>query len=352
MKKFFAAAVLLTVCLAVTSCGEKNSLPEDTSAIEQYIAEFSETMRTEETTAVTTASETEKVREGETTSATSETAAAKREYMKNEEYLIGFLSYLQHKGYVEGETNYFAFDQGEDFSDYDFMDDFKIDSYSYQHRGDGIYDVKLTCSESTCDLFPNGDSYWVYGHGFYPAERENKILFERDMYDVAEPLKTAFFASVDFSLYTWEFEADEEWFESYTDISVHGFYHAYNPYVVINDYSEGIFYDVTPEEFAAAVKKLYNLNMTAEQARIMADESGFMVKDCGHGGSWLYDAFAGYEETDSEIKVRVDYYGDSMYFYPVIESEYTFSKNDNGTITLQKVEKIFDTGYKYASGTV
>ena len=53
MKKFFVSAVALVLCLTVSSCGERNTLPEDTSAIEQYIAEVSETMRTEKTTTET-----------------------------------------------------------------------------------------------------------------------------------------------------------------------------------------------------------------------------------------------------------------------------------------------------------
>lgn len=54
MKKIFAFTAALAVCLTLTSCGNENSLPEDTSAIEQYIEQASETAQTEETTAETT----------------------------------------------------------------------------------------------------------------------------------------------------------------------------------------------------------------------------------------------------------------------------------------------------------
>ncbi|MBD5139912.1 MAG: hypothetical protein HDT25_00635, partial [Ruminococcus sp.] len=64
------------------------------------------------------------------------------------------------------------------------------------------------------------------------------------------------------------------------------------------------------------------------------------------------DNFAGYDETEDEVKVRVDYYGDELYLFVAVQSEYTFSKNADGTITLQKVEKIFDRGYKPARGTI
>ena len=97
---------------------------------------------------------------------------------------------------------------------------------------------------------------------------------------------------------------------------------------------------------------MYNINMTAEQAQSMTDETGFMRRSCGHGGSWLYHELAGYEEMGAEVKVTVNYYGDSLYFCPTIQSKYTFSKNEDGSITLQKVEKIFDRGYGLASGTV
>ena len=48
MKKFFALTAAMAVCLTVTSCGGNNSLPEDTSAIEQYIEQASETAQAEE----------------------------------------------------------------------------------------------------------------------------------------------------------------------------------------------------------------------------------------------------------------------------------------------------------------
>lgn len=340
MKKIFAVTAAFAVCLTVTSCGVNNSLPEDTSATEQYIEQASETAQTEVTTTVTNKETTTVTTEKTTVTPAEETTVTEQKYSAEEECLIKFLDYLQNGSDEAWWT----------INKYDFMDDFKIDSYSYVHRGDEVYDVKLTCSESTCELFPNGDSYWVYDWKFdmrfIPKEKEESFLTRSSLrYEGEEPFRTAYLAAVDFTLHTDVFEADEKWLENYTDIDVHGFYHAYNPYVVINDYAEKKFYDVTPEEFAAAVKKLYNINMTAEQAYLMADESGFMIKGCGHGGAWHYDMLAGYEETDTEIKVRVDYCGDNIYFYPVIESEYTFSKNADGSITLQNVEKIFDRGY-------
>ena len=54
MRKIFALTAAMAVCLTVTSCGGNNSLPEDTSAIEQYIEQAAETAQAEVTTTVTT----------------------------------------------------------------------------------------------------------------------------------------------------------------------------------------------------------------------------------------------------------------------------------------------------------
>lgn len=369
MKKI---AVILSALLLLGGCssGDVGEIPSENSETFQTTA----AMTTAETTAVTTTSETTVTTATETTVTTvettvlSETAAEEttvtNPYMENEEYLIGFLSYLQHKGFVESEKNYFAFEQGNSFDQYDFMDDFKIDDYSYEHRGGGVYDVKLTCSDSTCELFPNGESNWVYGRGFFPAEREEKMQFSKDMLDMfdmrdmKDPLKTAFYAAVDFSFYTKAFEADEEFFEDFTIHSPHGFYHAYNPYMEKDELTGGVY----PEEQIRAVKLLYNVSIPIESFDYLKGDTddGFtyttenekVFSRCWHGAGWNYYTFAGYDENDDEIMVLVDYYGDEMYFYPVIESEYTFSKNADGSLTLQKVEKIFDKGYKLASGSV
>lgn len=61
MKKLFALTALLAVCLTVTSCGDKNSLSEDTAAAEQSTEQASEAAQSEETmteTTETTAAET------------------------------------------------------------------------------------------------------------------------------------------------------------------------------------------------------------------------------------------------------------------------------------------------------
>ena len=364
MKKY--AGIFLSAAILCGMCGCDSSSPNSAEADltkSETVLSVTEDSGTEVTTVsemTETASEkTETFAETKTDAETvKETETAEPEYLPGEEAIISFLSYLQNGGNEWGYWVTYVYL----FRDYDFMNDFKLDSYSYEHREDGIYDITLTCSESTFEMFPNGDSYWYADtnwHGnfiFYPAEKENRIRSYDDMINAEEPLKTAYFAAYDFSVCTGEFEADEEWFENYTDVNIHWLYHVYNPYIEEDEHG-----GVLIEDFINATKKLYNITIDREKHRDYFDRleqidiaEGEMLYPyrCGHGGSWMYEAFAGYDETDDEIKVRVDYYGDEIYFYPVIESEYTFSKNDDGTITLQRVEKLFDRGYKPAAGTI
>lgn len=362
MKKNFIGAILLSAVL-LTAC-EKEQLIDELETTKQTDASAAQTDGTT-TAAVSTVEPSQTTLVGlgedkeksEETAETEETAvSAEQEHTEGEELLLRFLECLQTG---EGEP----FEYGDPLDVYDFMDDFTLDSYSYKYKGDGIYSVTLTCSDSTAEMFPNGDSDWVFNSTyltcFIPAEREEKhnttLSFSDPDYAGKDSLLyLAYKAATDFSSFTGAFEADREWFENFeiTQNHVHWIYHAYNPYMAGHDSENHEYNDVAPEEFAAAVKKLYNINMTAELAQSMTDETGFMRRSCGHGGSWLYHELEGYEETEDEISVTVNYYGDSLYFYPVIQSEYTFSKNENGSITLQKVEKIFDKGYKLAGGSV
>lgn len=73
MKRIFAVTAALAVCFTFTSCEDKNPLPEDTSAIEQYMEQASETAQTE----VTTTSETAVTTVETTIITTEETTSAK-----------------------------------------------------------------------------------------------------------------------------------------------------------------------------------------------------------------------------------------------------------------------------------
>lgn len=352
-------AVLLLLC----GCEKSTEVPSEISETAVQAVTAAEVTTTSETT-VTTAAETT-VTTAETTVPTEttaeETTAAKPKYMENENLLLGFLSYLQKTEPPKGA--FYVFDHGNSFDQYDFIDEFKIDGYSYQHRGDGSYNVKLICSDSTCDLFPNGESYWFFEPGrFCRYEEKDDAVTNHEFYEKYkdypnyETISTAFNAARDFSVGAeyneTVFEADAEWFSKVHDSDVHWFYHSYNPY--LTKYEDG---GVYPDDFRKAIKKLYNITIPDDAfdylyERSLVDENGRIFSYCGHGGTWFYEALAGYEETETEIKATLNFYGDEMYFYPVIQAEYTFSKNGDGSITLQKVEKIFDRGYRLASGTV
>ncbi|MDE6710723.1 MAG: hypothetical protein K2J76_09580, partial [Oscillospiraceae bacterium] len=347
MKKvFIAMAVLLLLC----GCRNNAEMPAEISETSQSVtttATAAEVTTTSETTVTTV--ETTTVTTTETTVPTETTAeetTVTSPYMENESLLRSFISYLRKTEPSNGV--HFVFDHGNSFDKYDFMDDFKIDGYSYQHMGYGSYNVKLICSESTCDLFPNGESYWYFASGrFCRYEEKDDVVNDYEFYEKYkdypnyETISTAFSAARDFTTCAecneCVFEADAEWFSKVHNSDVHWFYHSYNPY--LTKYEDG---GVYPDDFRKAIKKLYNITIPDDAFDYLyegnlADENGRIFAYCGHGSSWNYTALAGYDETESEVKITVNFYGDEMYFYPVIQSEYTFSKNEDNSITLQKV---------------
>lgn len=362
MKKFISA---VSVLLLLSGCKKSTEIQSGTAAETSSETSTQTAVQTEKAkesmkTETSSAATPETAKTSETTAVEETAVSIERTYMENENLLLGFIAYLRKT--EQKPEEYFVFEQGNSFDQYDFFYDFKIDGYSYQHRGDGSYNVELVCSESSCELFPDGVSYWYFRPGRFCRyeELENNILFNRDMEEADEPLKTAYFAAVDFSFYTDVYEADAEWFENYVSDSVHGFYHAYNPYMEKDEMTGGVY----PEEHIRATKKLYNITIEPESFDYLYDsensDGGFyyftddkrVFSQCWHGAGWYYTSLETYGEEADEIKVTVNFYGDEMYLYTAIQSEYTFSKNGDGTITLQRVEKIFDSGYNPASGSV
>ena len=212
MKKI--GVILLSAAILCGMCGcdpnSRNSAEAGMTGSETVLS-VEEDSGTEVTAVQETAADSETI-----TETAPETEASEPEYLPGEDAIISFLSYLQNGGDEWGYLVTYVYL----FSDYDFMNDFKLDSYSYEHRGDGIYDITLTCSESTCEMFPDGDSYWYANTNWYgnfifcPAEKESQIKSYDDMNDADEPLRSAYFAAYSFSICTGVFEADEEWFEN------------------------------------------------------------------------------------------------------------------------------------------
>ncbi len=335
MKRIIAA---LVCAILLAGCAENGGAEQ--SEI------FSESVQTEETT----------VTESETTRTETTTAETEPERDYNEQWLIDFMEHIKSGC----KTEFHYYDQGNVIRFYDFWDSVVIDSYTYEPcpEYDG-YKVTMTCSESGCDIIPVGVSEWYFGRCIFCPFDEVKMRLGSIYYDksvFSETVGIAYHAAYDFTFAAGVFEADSEWFESCVleDIDLHWLYHAYNPYITLWEYNEetgkAVYYDVTVEEYIEATKKLYNISPKPESVPL--GEDGYVLKSCGHGGTWLYESLADYEESDSEVKVTLDYYGDEYYFYAVIRAEYTFSKNEDGTITLQKIEKLFDKGYELAYGTI
>ena len=307
MKKY--AGILLSAAIMCGMCGcdpnSRNSAEADMTGSETVLS-------AEE------ASGTEVTAVQETTETASETEADEPAVPEktDEESFYGMrvkeLAEFLESG---GEKDFTYYDQGNRIDVYDFMKGFRADKCSYTKREDGNYDIVITCSESANEVFPEGDSYWILGEGgFYPAEESRTIYLYEGDYD--ELLKIAYGTARVFSLYTDVYEADKTWFDTYEHMNPHDFYHS-NPYMETDEYG-----GVTVKEHIRATKQLYNITIPEsafdylfERGRV---EDGKVFSGCGHGGTWNYTSLEGYEETDSELKITVDFYGDEYYFYPVI----------------------------------
>lgn len=156
MKKLctvLAFALLLCGCTNTANSVTETTASKTIAATTAEAETVSETLtETKEETSVTTA-EVTNAAEDTTTTPTED------EFDENEKLMLRFMEYLQ-----SGGDGYFEWSR---LDTYDFMDDFTIDSYTYTRRNDVIYDITLTCSDSTCDMFPNGESQWVLNTNNY-----------------------------------------------------------------------------------------------------------------------------------------------------------------------------------------
>ncbi len=244
---------------------------------------------------------------------------------------------------------------------YDFFDDFTLDSYtmklsSDQYFGDcKSFDVVFNISGSSCDLFPNGQSSWritsgdgvIYIYEFYPLDKvqemheKNEVGKYQGKYD-GTLLKKAYKYGYKFSHAIGYYEISNEDLINYkcSEGAIHNLYHA------VDLPSEQ---NVPVSDIVAQIKQIYNITVSEEDFCNVSRfngliENGVMVQGCGHGGGTNFFNLKSSEETDSTITVNIEYYGDGGYLIPVRESSYVFNKNSDGTITLDSVSQVYDTG--------
>lgn len=154
MKKFFIA---MSALFLLAGC-QKEQLIDELKVTEQTDAVTVPSVETTVSVSAIEPPQTTLVGLAESTAATSETtAAAEEENAENEgeEMVLTFIECLKtgRSNFEHGELGY-----GDPFEIYDFWNDFTLDAYSFDYRGDGIYDVTLKCSDSNCEMFPNGVS--------------------------------------------------------------------------------------------------------------------------------------------------------------------------------------------------
>lgn len=240
------------------------------------------------------------------------------------------------------------------YTNYDFLKDIRLSDYSYKYIDSNDYsadyEVSLDVAESSNDYVPLGKSTWhltvgdgVGGFisGFYPADRYPEGYDGNSVYNTFEEGSAMYEAAniaYNVSLLAGIFDTNdtplEEWVPD--EGSGHRFYHSVNL-----DFENG----VTPEQLSEAVKKVYGLTLPVDKMNLKVDEEGLLPKDCAHGLMWtLYD-IVDYSSNENEIMIELVFYGDEAKFYSVKQSKYYFDINEDNSVTLRSVEKVFDKGY-------
>ncbi len=240
------------------------------------------------------------------------------------------------------------------YTDYDFLKDIRLSNYSYKYIDSNDYsadyEVLLDVAESSNDYVPLGKSTWHltvgdgvggFVSGFYPADRypegwDGGSIFDR--FEEGSAMYEAANIAYNISFLAGIFDTNETPLEEWVpdDSSGHRFFHT-----IDLDYENG----VTPEQLSEAVKKEYGLTLPADKINMKIDEDGFLPKDCAHGWIWtLYD-IVDYSSDENQIMIEPVFYGDEARFYPVKRSRYYFDINEDNSVSLRSVEKVFDKGY-------
>lgn len=241
------------------------------------------------------------------------------------------------------------------YSDYDFLKNITLSDYSFELLNSDEYEaqyaVTIDVSESSDEYIPQGKSEWLltigysiptgYVVSFYPADRYPEGWDGGSIYDRFEEGSAMYEAAniaYNISFLAGIFDTNETPLEEWVpdEGSGHRFYHS-----VFLDYENG----VTPEQLSEAIKMEYGLTLPVDKMNLKVDEEGLLPKNCAHGWIWtLYD-IVNYSSDENEIMIELVFYGDESRFYPVKQSKYYFDINEDNSVTLRSVEKVFDKGY-------
>ncbi len=362
-KKIICCALaLLSASAMLTGCDSLKKVTDETTADTATITVADSQTETEvETTAAEQAAETTQQETASETSASIDENDPDVQAAK--EMVETFIGYIK-AGDNEAVSSWLM--TGEK---YDFFDDFTLDSYTIKLSSDQSFvwqksfDVVFNISGSSCDVFPNGQSSWRITNGdgvtsideFFPLDKvqemheKNEINKYEGKYD-GTLLKQAYDYGYGFSFSTNSFEISNDDLKNYKCDSetIHKLYHTLDLATKEN---------VPVSDIVAQMKQVYNVTVSEEDFSKVSwfdglIENGVMLGACGHGSRWYFYNFKSSSETDSTITVNIEYYGDSGYLVPVKESSFVFNKNSDGTITLDSVSQVYDTGKALGSASV
>lgn len=353
MKKIFAVTAAFAVCLTFTSCGVNNSLPEDTSATEQYIEQASETTVTTSaaetsTTQITEASE--EYSDNTETSADNDITLEELAVMRLDEMMNSLIqkdadtwqNYTWH--YFEGDDGYLY---NVDFEDYKIIDFSLTEEHELYRYAAAVFNVEINVSESNDIRFPQGWSRWKILLGGdklnFCAYFLSDIYSEAELYEVADskPAELGYVFSYSFKC----FETISDIRKYCLDMDYEAFLDGLRAFIRVAD-------DVTPQTSNKWGDPYYSkddVNTIVSKYLGITDYS-WDENFAGLGGDRLWkvwDMTTVYavitEQTDSYIDMV--YFADYVYLTPAKKMRYYFTYNDD-TIQLLGTELLEDYGYE------
>lgn len=249
------------------------------------------------------------------------------------------------------------------------LENIKVESWSVvdEEYNNGRYEVTATLeiSESSVDEIPVGTADYVFiyepgeDRGYLPLRKVGELDEDRLLPYYGEGREYLKFCN-DFTAYFSDlFEGDEVTDFSAPDLTAYG----ENP-------SEAIFYamitakqyhpeadfDMSYETFDKALRELYGFSAeslnTKESGYYNAENDSVSVP--GRGIYWVCGWLAD-ESFDEEAKthtVTIDYYEDDFHLVKSRTYRYTVRENENGSLTMLKMERLFTSDRRILSGCV
>ncbi|MGN0641983.1 MAG: hypothetical protein ACI4JJ_02445 [Huintestinicola sp.] len=237
--------------------------------------------------------------------------------------------------------------------------DEKYEDYRYEAT------VTLDISESSVDEVPVGtaDYLFIYTPGedraFLPLRRVGELDEERLLPYYGEEKEYLNFCNTFTAYFSDLFLGDEVTDFSYPDLSPYGESYGeavFNAMICAKRYYPGLDYIMSYSDFDEALKRIYGFSADTLKTK----ETGYYntetdtVEIPGRGTYWVcgYLSDESYDEESQTRTITIDYYEDDFHLVRSQTYRYTVRENEDGSLTMMKMERIFNSDKGILGGCI